>query len=199
MHISEGVLPAWALGTGVVLSLPGLYIGFKQLTPEKMPETALFTSGFFVASLIHVPLGPASAHLILNGLLGIVLGPRSMPAIMIALTLQAILFQFGGITTLGVNSVVLGYPALLCYLTCRKILKRRDPFIAPITGGICSGIAVLASGIIAALFLSTAGEKFFMAAKLLLGAHLPIALVEALVTGIIVRSLLKIRPEVFDS
>ncbi len=199
MHISEGILPAWSLGAGALLSMPGLYIGFKCLTPKKMPETALLTSGFFVASLIHIPIGPTSAHLLLNGLLGIILGPRAMPAIMIALTLQAILFQFGGITTLGVNTFTMGYPALLCYICCHGIIKRRHPLAAPIVGGLCAGLTVLLSGVLTALFLATAGEGFYLAAKLLISAHMPISVVEALITGVVISGLLKIRPEVFEA
>lgn len=35
------------------------------------------TAAFFVASLIHVPIGPTSVHLLLNGLLGVVVGRRT--------------------------------------------------------------------------------------------------------------------------
>ena len=43
-------------------------------------------------------------HLILNGLLGMLLGWAAFPSIFVALMLQAILFQYGGITVLGVNT-----------------------------------------------------------------------------------------------
>jgi cobalt/nickel transport system permease protein len=38
-----------------------------------------------VASLIHVPIGPSNAHLILNGLVGLLLGWGAFPAILVAL------------------------------------------------------------------------------------------------------------------
>ena len=76
MHIADGVLPistiaaGWA-GTAVVTGLT-----LRRVPPEELPKAAVMTAGFFVASLIHVPLGPTSVHLILNGLVGMVLGPR---------------------------------------------------------------------------------------------------------------------------
>lgn len=196
MHISEGILPAWTLGSGALLALSGLYIGFKRLTPQKMPETALLTAGFFVASLIHVPIGPSSAHLLLNGLVGIILEWRAMPAIFIALSLQAVLFQFGGLTTLGVNCVTMGLPAIAAFLACSRFISADHPTRSAISGGIGAGLAVLASGILTALFLSTAGEGFFLASKLLLTAHMLIAAIEGIVTGFIIKGLLKIKPEV---
>ena len=65
---------------------------------------AILAAAFFVGSLIHVPIGPSSVHLILNGLLGMLLGWAAFPSIFVALMLQAILFQYGGITVLGVNT-----------------------------------------------------------------------------------------------
>ena len=79
----------------------GLAIGLKKMDYEKLPEVAVLSSVFFVASLIHVPIGPSAAHLILNGLCGVLLGWLAFPAIFVGLTLQGVLFEYGGITTLG--------------------------------------------------------------------------------------------------
>ena len=61
---------------------------------------------------VHVRVGPSSAHLLLNGLIGVVLGRRAVLAILVGLTLQAILFGHGGFLTLGVNTCVMALPAL---------------------------------------------------------------------------------------
>ena len=49
------------------------------------------TPAIFVASLVHVPVGPSSMHLVLNGLLGLLLGWAAFPAILVGLLLQAVL------------------------------------------------------------------------------------------------------------
>jgi cobalt/nickel transport system permease protein len=77
---------------------------------KEVPKVAILSSVFFVASLIHVPLGPSSVHLILNGIMGVLLGWTAFPAILVALALQGVLFQFGGITTLGVNTLNMALP-----------------------------------------------------------------------------------------
>ena len=112
MHISDGVLsfPVIAAGYGVAIGITAFSL--KKTKTEDIPKIAVMTSAFFVASLIHVPLGPTSVHLLLNGLVGILLGWAAFPSIFMALLLQALLFQFGGITSLGANACVMGIPAL---------------------------------------------------------------------------------------
>jgi len=115
MHISEGVLSAPVLAAGASFSAGGVCLGLKRMDYDRIPFVAILTSTFFVASLIHIPLGPSSVHLILNGLLGLILGWSAFPAILVALTLQAMLFQFGGLTVLGVNTFTMAFPAIFCY------------------------------------------------------------------------------------
>lgn len=40
----------------------------SSVDSARLPHAALLSAVFFVASLIHVPIGPADAHLVLNGL-----------------------------------------------------------------------------------------------------------------------------------
>jgi ABC-type Co2+ transport system permease subunit len=69
----------------------------------------------FLASLVHVPLGPSSIHLTLLGLAGLLLGWSAIPALFVALLLQGFLLQFGGLLSLGVNTTIMGTAALSGY------------------------------------------------------------------------------------
>lgn len=112
VHISDGLLlPSWLLGGGVLAALL-VVLGAYRIREEDIPQTALLAAAFFVASQIHVRVGPSSAHLLLNGLVGVFLGRRAALAILVGLALQAILFGHGGYTTLGVNTCVMALPAL---------------------------------------------------------------------------------------
>jgi ABC-type Co2+ transport system permease subunit len=97
MHISEGVLSAPVLVGGAALTVAGLGVALKKLRNEDIPKVGFLSAGFFVAGLIHVPIGFASVHLVLNGLVGIILGWLSFPAIFVGLLLQSIMFQYGGL------------------------------------------------------------------------------------------------------
>src|SRR5205823_910568 len=55
---------------------------------------------------------PSSVHLLLNGLVGIILGWRAPLAILIGVSLQAALIPHGGFSTIGVNTCTEAIPAL---------------------------------------------------------------------------------------
>ena len=137
MHISEGILSTPVLISGAVLATAGTAVGLKKLDYERIPQVAILSAAFFVASLIHVPIGPSNVHLVLNGLMGLFLGWVVFPAILIGLILQAILFQFGGLTTLGVNTVVMGLPAFICFLAFRAGIRSNRPTIYMISAFFC--------------------------------------------------------------
>ena len=112
VHLSDGVLTWPWLAGGFLLAALLVAMAFP-LRDEDIPRTALLTAVFFVASLLHVKCGPSSVHLLLNGLVGILLGRRAGLAIGLGLLLQVALLGHGGFTTLGINTVVMTLPALL--------------------------------------------------------------------------------------
>jgi len=193
MHIADGVLPAWISGVGWVITAGGIGLSLRRLPVEEIPRLSLVTAAIFLASLIHVPLGPTSVHLILNGVAGLLLGPLAFLSFFIALALQALLFQFGGLFSLGINTLVMGGPAFLVgVISYRKGLYRNT-----ILAGLFCGGAVLFSGILLALVLSLSGERFFGVARLALAAHLPVAAVEGLIGALTLRTLKALKPSLF--
>jgi len=199
MHISEGVLSPAILIGGAVVTMAGVAIGLKKVDNENIPKMGILSASFFVASLIHVPVGPSSVHLILNGLLGLILGWRAFPAILVALALQAFLFQFGGITTLGVNTMNMALPAVICYYLFGWGVKSGIKQSVFITAAFASGFcAVLVSSIFVGFSLYLTGEAFMPAAKLLIAAHLPVMIIEGIVTPACILFLKKVRPELLE-
>ena len=123
MHIAEGVLSPAVLGGGAVLALAGTAQGLRRLEYDRLVTVGILSAAFFVASLIHVPVGLASAHLVLNGLVGVLLGWAAFPSILVALLLQVRLFQFVGITVLGVNTFTLGFAAVASWDVFRAVCR----------------------------------------------------------------------------
>ena len=198
MHISDGVLPAPIWVSGYVISVAIITVITKKMRPEDIPKTAIMTSVFFVASLIHVPIGPTSVHLILNGLLGMILGPLAFVSIFLGLILQALLFQHGGITTIGVNSVMMGLPALLAYRIFDIHQKFHFRLNVPVFGALAGACGIFLGAIILALLLITSGSEFIGIAKLALLAHLPVMIIEAILTGFIASFLKTVKPELLE-
>jgi cobalt/nickel transport system permease protein len=198
MHISEGVLSVPVLVTGALLSAGGVAIGLKKMSYEKIPEVAVLSSAFFVASLIHVPVGPSSVHLVLNGLLGVLLGWMAFPSILVALSLQALLFQFGGFTSLGVNIFNMAAPGVIAYYLFNMPVRRGNHLLC-ILSGFAAGVTGVGLGaIFVAIALASTGESFFSIAKVVVVAHLPVMLIEGIITAFCVNFLKKVKPEILE-
>lgn len=194
MHISEGVLSGPVLLGGAGLAVAGTAIGLKKIDYDRIMTVAILSAAFFIASLVHVPIGPANAHLVLSGLLGVILGWAAFPSILVALVLQAVLFQFGGLTVLGLNCFTMAAPAVFCFYVFRPLLIKGNgsKFLAAFG---CGFMAMLLSAVLTAGALALSGGEFVGAAKVLLGAHLPVMLVEGVITGFAYTFLAKVKPE----
>jgi cobalt/nickel transport system permease protein len=193
MHISEGVLSGPVLISGGALAAAGTAIGLKKLDYDRIAQAGILSSAFFVASLIHVPVGPSNIHLILNGLVGLLLGWAAFPAILVALVLQAMLFQFGGITALGVNALIMALPAVFCYWLFSRLLHKRSA-IALSAAFACGFLSVFLGAIILGLALMFTEENFFEVAAIVIVAHIPVMVIEGIVTAICVAFLKKVQP-----
>lgn len=194
-HLVDGLLSGPVLLGGAAIAAAGLALGLRRVDGDRLPYCGLLSATFFVASLIHIPVGPSNVHLLLNGLLGLVLGWAAVPAIFTGLLLQALFFGFGGITVLGVNTAVMALPAVACFYLFGRGARRggRLAWAWAAAAG-ASSVLLTCAGVSAALALS--GDEFRTAAWLVLVAHLPVLAVEAFVTASIVGFLHRVRPDV---
>src|SRR4051812_13151925 len=91
VHIPDGFVTGLWAADGFAVAALLVLLGAWRLHEEEVPRIALLTAAFFVASSIHVPVPPTSAHLLLNGLVGVVLGRRAALAIVVGVAMQAVL------------------------------------------------------------------------------------------------------------
>lgn len=201
MHLSEGVLHSSTLLIGAVGAVLGLAIGLKKMTGDKLALTALFSAAFFVASTIHIPVGIGSVHLILNGIAGLFLGWRVFPAFLIALTLQALMFSFGGLAVLGVNLCIMALPAVVVRLCVFPWLKANFCRQRLIVSGILSGvIGVGGAALLVSLVLAFDGSnQYHDLISLLLVSHLPVFVVDSLISVGVLLTLAKMLPSAFEN
>lgn len=201
MHLSEGVLHSSTLLIGAVGAVLGLAIGLKKMTGDKLALTALFSAAFFVASTIHIPVGIGSVHLILNGIAGLFLGWRVFPAFLIALTLQALMFSFSGLAVLGVNLCIMALPAVVVRLSVFPWLKANFCRQRLIVSGILSGvIGVGGAALLASCVLAFDGSnQYHDLISLLLVSHLPVFVVDSLISVGVLLTLAKMLPSAFEN
>jgi len=213
MHIPDGILPAQVCAAGYAIAVPVAWYSLRKINRQSdptsgIPKASLLTAAFFVASSIHIPIPPASVHLVFNGLLGAVLGYYAFPAILVGLFFQAVMLGHGGLTTLGVDAVMMGVPALLAYriFTLRHWLRQSlsdrlsDGLCGFLAGAIGLGLAAL---IFFALIITTmpAGFDSLMERRAIYGltvAHIPLALIEGSFTAMLVLFLQRTKPEMLQ-
>lgn len=190
MHLSEGVLTLPVLAGCWALAAAGTAIGLKRLPDEKLPLAAVLGALFFVASTLHLPVGLGSVHLVLNGLVGLLLGWAVFPVLLVALALQALLLGFGGLAVLGANVLLMAGPGLLAHLLLRRWLGRGGARGATACGAFSAVIGIGGAALLAMALLLLAGGRSFERLALLIGAaHLPVLLAEAVIGALALRAL----------
>ncbi|MFC2045316.1 cobalt transporter CbiM [Chloroflexota bacterium] len=211
MHIPDGILPISVTGAGYAVTAATIWYSIRKIQQkenprEDVPKASLLTAAFFVASWIHIPMPLASVHLILNGLLGAMLGYYAFPAILIGLFFQAVMFGHGGLTTLGINAVIMGMPALLAHYIFR-LRKWGGEESRRKTGAFGFAAGVLATGVSVALFIvilinniqtdiNVISER--TATLALAAAYIPIIFIEGAITALVTTYLQRIRPKILD-
>ncbi|MBS6027372.1 MAG: cobalt transporter CbiM [Haemophilus pittmaniae] len=200
MHLSEGVLHTPVLLSGAALAIAGIAVGLRRLESENLPLTALFAAAFFVAGTIHVPVGIGSVHLILNGMAGLFLGWAVFPAFLIALLLQVIFFSFGGFAVLGVNLCVMAVPAVIVHYLFRSRLQPQMTLKDRLLVGIGAGvIGVGGAGALASFVLMLDGGKSYLdLVWLLLVSHVPVFILDSIISVGVITSLCKMYPAVLN-
>ncbi|MCC6392186.1 MAG: energy-coupling factor ABC transporter permease [Bryobacterales bacterium] len=145
MHIPDGFLstPVWACA-GVV-SLPGVaYFARRSRTAledGQVPLMGVMGAFVFAAQMINFPVGVGtSGHLVGGALLAITLGPAAACVVMTAiLTVQALLFQDGGVLALGANVFNMAIAGVVAgYLPYRYWGATRHRRLAIFCGGFLS-------------------------------------------------------------
>ena len=218
MHISEGILTGQSMALTLVAGAASVAWGLTRVNtliekaPERKPLLALAGAFIFLLSLTPFPAGPGTTtHPCGTPLAAIILGPG--PTVVLAalsLFLQAAFFAHGGFSSLGANTLTLGLvggvTGWFIYRTARK--AGLSIFWSGALAGLLGDVTTYAAagailGGHLAFFGQTPQHDFFGYLKVIYGAYLPfqtpLALGEAVLTGVVMRSISQQRPEVLES
>lgn len=112
LHVSDGILPLWLWVGALIVALAIAGIGLYRLKSRHrmVPAVAVMAAVGLVA--MNIPLG-LPIHVNLSALSGIVLGPVNGFLAMFIVNLFNALIGHGGLTVIGVNSLLVGSEALI--------------------------------------------------------------------------------------
>lgn len=111
------------------------------------------------------------------------------------LIMQAVFFGYGGLLVLGVNTMNIALPALLCAALLRGGLRHGQPRGVLLRGALSGGLGVVLTGTLVSLSLALSGPDFLPAARIVLFTYAPLMVAEAAVTAFILAFIIKVAPE----
>jgi cobalt/nickel transport system permease protein len=209
MHIPDAVLsPAVAAATSAI-AVGGLGVclwKLKHHVAERTPVLMGVMSAFvFAAQMVNFPLYPLpiSGHLLGGVLSAVLLGPWAGAVVIAAvLIVQCLIFQDGGVTALGANFVNMGLIGSIggyaIYAPLHRAMRGRAGILVGAMAAAWFSV-LLASGAFA-LELAASGRRadFLNVLALMALVHAAIGIGEALITGLVLRFLLLVRPDLIE-
>lgn len=200
MHISEGILKAEIIIPAAVVA--GVWVAYLlyRLNFKDIPKIACMSAIFFVASFIHIPLGPTAIHLILGGLVGAFLGVNAIIAIFVGLLLQALFFGYGGISVLGVNLLMIAVPTIFARYFVKLSFKEQkyQKIYRYICWFLVGFIPLLCSSLILSGVLVLNGKEFLAISGLALAANFPLMIVEGIISLFAISFIYRVNKELLN-
>ncbi len=207
MHVPDGFLDApTSIATGVVaaagvgLALRGAR---KELDERTAPLAGLVATFVFATQMVNFPVGAGtSGHLLGGALAAALVGPwTGILVITVVLLVQGLLFADGGLTALGTNITLMGLVGVgvgwLVLVAVRSLLPRRPASIAP-AAAVAALLSVPAAAAAFTLLFAVGGAADIPFGKVLaamVGWHVVIGIGEAVITALVVGSVVATRPD----
>ena len=207
MHVPDGFLDAsTSLATGAVAVVgvaAALRGARRELDDRTAPVAGLVATFVFAGQMMNFPVGAGtSGHLLGGALAAVLAGPwTAVLCISVVLLVQSLFMADGGITALGTNITLMALVGVgvgwLVFCLARAVLPKRLGSV-PIAAGIAALLSVPAAAAVFTLMFAVGGVAPIDTATVLtamIGWHVVIGIGEALITGLVVGSVVAVRPD----
>jgi len=207
MHVPDGFLDApTSVVTGVVAA-GGVAVALRkarvELDDRTAPMAGLVAAFVFAGQMINFPVGAGtSGHLLGGALAAVLVGPwTGALCLSVVLLVQALFMADGGVTALGTNITLMGlvgcFTGYAVFRLVAAVLPRRRASIAPAAAVGALVSVPVAAAVFTLLFAigGTAPVDTGAVLTAMVGWHTVIGIGEALVTGLVVASVVAARPD----
>lgn len=191
MHIADGIIDTRICIAAHALAMAAVYFSGRKAEAEDIPKMGITGAALFSISLIHLPMAGTAVHPGLYGLAGIILGKRSFSVVYIVLLFQALLFQHGGLITLGLNAFNMGIGATLAWLLWS--VRSIPIFIRAFAAG---ALGILTPAVLMAFEFEMSG--YGKGIRYLLAASVLLALLEGSITTLVVKFFKKTQSDIIE-
>jgi len=204
MHIPDGFLgPKTWMGLTVVSGvflIAALKRFKKDELEQRVPLIGVTAAFIFAAQMLNFPVaGGTSGHFMGGVLACMLLGPwTGFIAMSLVLIIQALIFQDGGLTTLGANIFNMGLigsvGGFYVYFIFRLLLW--GDRTRPVAYALAAWVSIMLSALFASLELSVSGTvKLSVGLPAMLSVHAIIGVFEAVITATALMAIWRVRPE----
>ena len=207
MHVPDGFLDApTSLATaGVAAVAIGVALrgARRELDDRIAPLAGLVATFVFATQMLNFPVaGGTSGHLMGGALAAVLVGPYTgLLCLTVVLVVQSLLFADGGITALGTNVVLMGITTVvvghLAFRGAQLVLPKRMSMVAPAAafGAIVSVVVSAAAFVGLYAVGGVVPIPFDTLLTAMLGVHTMIGIGEAVITLLVVGSIVSVRPD----
>jgi cobalt/nickel transport system permease protein len=212
MHIPDGYLSPATAGALYVAVLPFWYGASQKVKSlfrsRTLPLMALMSAFCFVIQMLNIPLpGGTTGHAVGASLAALIVGPwPAVISVSIALTIQALFFGDGGITTLGANCFNMAVIQVWTTYAVYRLLPGKRPIIAAVAAFLGVNVAAFATAVLLGIQPLIAqkadGTPLYapyplsIAIPAMMIGHIVAGFAEAIVTAAGITYALKMMPEI---
>jgi cobalt/nickel transport system permease protein len=204
MHIPDGFLAPSVWGTSWLISGGGIGYCIKKtnaaLKDKTVPLMGVMAAFIFAAQMLNFPvMGGTSGHLLGGVLAAVLLGPYAGAIVLTCvLIVQCLIFQDGGLTSLGANILNMAIIGTMGGYGVYRIISRTLPSKKSLLTGIAvaAWFSVLAAASLCAIELAASGTSpLKVVLPAMAGVHTLIGIGEAIITTLVIGFVLKTRPD----
>ncbi len=202
LHIPDGFLSAavslvfWLLSAAVIAL--ALRRSDEQFEERRIPLMGVMAAFIFAGQIIKFPVaGGTSGHLLGGALAAIALGPwGGILAMTAVVSVQALMFQDGGLLAMGANIFNMGILTTLVGYGVYRAFGARSRKTQLTAAGAAAWLSVMASASLTGFQLWLSGTvSLGIVMPAMLGVHALIGLGEALITTAALSYVFRTRPE----
>ncbi|MGW5323789.1 energy-coupling factor ABC transporter permease [Rhodococcus pyridinivorans] len=210
LHMGDGLITGRASAWFFVIAVIGVSIAAwyarSDLSKRSVPTAAAVCALLFALQVVDVPVLPdVSGHVVGGALAAILLGPFvGAVALTIVLVVQAFVFADGGLSALGANVTNMVLVAIAAGFLAATVLRalcehhgvRRFVMLGPVSfvAGFVSVLAAV-TGFVVEYALGGTFAVPVSNIGFLYATHIPVGLVEGVVTAAVVLAVARISPE----
>ena len=210
IHLEDGsftlfwVVVWWAIALVLICAALIWVRSAKKTDNRKITLAAFCTAAAFAIFQVSIPLF-GGVHLNLTPLIGILVGPAIGSFVVLIINILSAAIGHGGWGMIGANLIVNVIEVVVAYTVFRALKKIfSDAFtrggITTLASLFCGNLAmiviILVSGVQG---VTQSTSQIFTGLTLLAGVNMGVAIIEAVITGMIITYIIRMRPDMLEN